>query len=58
MEGLFEKLAEETAELREELKASPFAGPPGTGSRVGKPQFAAEVHARLEDEVGICSLCW
>jgi len=53
MEGLFEKLAEETAELREELKASPFAGPPGTGiAGSGKPQFAAEVHARLEDEVG------
>jgi len=36
MEGLFEKLAEETAELREELKASPLRGLLGLGSRVGK----------------------
>ena len=29
IEGLFEKLAEETSELREELKSVPLAGPPG-----------------------------
>jgi len=36
MEGLFEKLAEETAELREELKASPFAGSWDWDRGVGK----------------------
>src|ERR1700692_3318162 len=31
IEGLLEKLAEDTAELREELKAAPVKGPSGTG---------------------------
>jgi len=53
LEGLFEKLAEETAELREELKAAPVKGPSGTGiAGSGKPQFPPELRERLEDEVG------
>jgi len=51
--GLFEKLAEETAELREELKAVPIKGPSGTGiAGSGKPQVPHELRERLEDEVG------
>src|SRR5712672_3642264 len=53
VEGLFEKLAEETAELREELKAAPVQGPSGTGiAGSGKPQVPPELRERLEDEVG------
>jgi ATP diphosphatase len=53
IEGLFAKLEEETAELREELKAAPVKGPSGTGiAGSGKPQVAAELRERLEDEVG------
>jgi nucleoside triphosphate diphosphatase len=53
IEGLFEKLAEETAELREELKAAPVRGRPGTGvAGSGKPQVSPELRERLEDEVG------
>ena len=53
IEGLLEKLAEETAELREELKAAPVKGPSGTGiAGSGKPQVAPELRERLEDEVG------
>jgi nucleoside triphosphate diphosphatase len=57
IEGLFEKLAEETAELRAELsrtelKSAPV-GPPGRGiAGSGKPQIPAETRERLEDEVG------
>jgi MazG family protein len=53
IEGLFAKLEEETAELRQELKAVPVKGPSRTGiAGSGKPQVAAEVRERLEDEVG------
>ena len=53
IEGLFEKLAEETDELREELKAALMKGPSGKGiAGSGKPQVAAELRARMEDEVG------
>ena len=53
IEGLFEKLAEETTELREELKAAPIKGPAGKGvAGSGKPQVSLELHERLEDEVG------
>jgi len=53
VEGLFEKLAEETAELREELKASPVNGPPGKGiAGSGQPQVSQELRERMEDEVG------
>jgi nucleoside triphosphate diphosphatase len=57
IEGLFAKLEEETAELREELKSVPAlsgndlsAGKGIAGS--GRPRVPAEVRERLEDEVG------
>jgi nucleoside triphosphate diphosphatase len=57
IEGLFGKLEEETAELREELKAAPdsslksqTAGKGIAGS--GSPQVTPELRERLEDEVG------
>jgi MazG family protein len=57
VDGLFEKLAEETGELRAELAGgnpeSASIGPPGKGiAGSGKPKFKAEVRERLEDEVG------
>jgi NTP pyrophosphatase (non-canonical NTP hydrolase) len=53
IEGLFAKLEEETAELREELKAAPVKGPSATGiAGSGKPRVAPELRERLEDEVG------
>jgi MazG family protein len=54
IEGLFAKLAEETAELREELKELPVkAGPEGRGvAGSGSPQIPAALRGRLEDEVG------
>jgi len=53
MEGLFEKLAEETAELREELKSASIQGPSGKGiAGAGKPQIPPQQRERLEDEVG------
>jgi len=53
IEGLFEKLAEETGELREELKAAPVKSRSGTGiAGSGKPQIAPELRGRLEGEVG------
>jgi MazG family protein len=53
IEGLFEKLAEETAELREELKAAPVKERSGTGiAGSGKPQVSPELRARIEGEVG------
>ncbi len=55
--GLFAKLEEETAELREELKAVP--APPFKSESIGKgiagsgrPQVSPELRERLEDEVG------
>jgi nucleoside triphosphate diphosphatase len=57
MEGLFAKLEEETAELREELKLVPEVQGNGTpaGKGIagsGKPEIPDELRARLEDEVG------
>jgi nucleoside triphosphate diphosphatase len=53
IEGLFEKLAEETSELREELKGSPVVLRPIAGiAGSGKSQVAPELRERLEDEVG------
>jgi len=54
-EGLFDKLKEETEELRTELKKFPAPGPqpPGRGvAGSGQPSIAPELRARLEDEVG------
>ncbi|MGB9197177.1 MAG: nucleoside triphosphate pyrophosphohydrolase [Terriglobales bacterium] len=53
IEGLFEKLAEETSELREELKSVPLAGPPGRKvANSGKHNISAAQQERLEYEVG------
>jgi MazG family protein len=52
IEGLFTKLEEETAELREELKAAPLKGPSGTGIAGSGKLVAPELRERLEDEVG------
>jgi MazG family protein len=52
--GLFAKLAEETAELQEELKSAPALSTKRENGVAGsgKPQIAQEHHERLEDEVG------
>jgi MazG family protein len=55
VDGLFEKLHEETEELREQLKEFPEPGPRPhlrgvAGS--GRPQIPEELRKRLEDEVG------
>jgi MazG family protein len=53
MEGLFEKLAEETAELREELKGASIQGSAGKGiAGSGRAQVSPELRGRIEDEVG------
>jgi MazG family protein len=55
LDGLFEKLHEETAELREQLKQFPAPGPRPQRSGVagaGRPQIAEDQRERLEDEVG------
>ncbi len=53
IEGLFAKLEEETAELREELNAAPVNGTSGTGiAGSGQQQVSPELRERLEDEVG------
>lgn len=53
IEGLFEKLAEETEELRAELRATPVKGPSGKGiAGSGKPHVPPELRAPMEDEVG------
>jgi MazG family protein len=53
--GLFEKLEEETQELKEELKHWPAPGPvpPGRGvASSGRTPISDELRARLEGEVG------
>ena len=53
--GLFEKLHEETEELREQLKEFPEPGPRPHARGVagsGRPQIPEELRERLEDEVG------
>jgi uncharacterized protein YabN with tetrapyrrole methylase and pyrophosphatase domain len=55
IDGLFEKLREETDELREELKEFPAPGPSPEGKGIagsGRPQILESLRARLEDEVG------
>jgi MazG family protein len=55
MEGLFDKLQEETHELREQLKDFPSPGPQpqarGTAGS-GRPQISENLRERLADEVG------
>jgi MazG family protein len=55
VENLFDKLHEETHELREQLKEYPEPGPHPHGRGVagsGRPAVAETLQARLEDEVG------
>jgi len=55
IEGLFDKLHEETEELRENLKEFPAPGPQPQSRGVagsGKLKVPDELRARLEDEVG------
>jgi MazG family protein len=55
IEGLFDKLNEETDELRQNLREFPAPGPQPQFRGVagsGKPQVPVDLRARLEDEVG------
>jgi MazG family protein len=55
VEGLFDKLTEETNELREELKEFPAPGPRPQGRGMagsGRTVVPENLQARLEDEVG------
>jgi MazG family protein len=54
IEGLFDKLREETSELKRELEQVPAtAKSPGAGiAGSGKPQVPEEIRQQLEDEVG------
>jgi nucleoside triphosphate diphosphatase len=56
IEGLFEKLTEETNELRHEVEKYPAPGPNpharGIAGSNGGPQVPEELRERLEDEVG------
>src|SRR6516225_5152802 len=55
IDGLFDKLREETDELREELKDFPEPGPSPEGKGIagsGRPQIPDGLRERLEDEVG------
>jgi nucleoside triphosphate diphosphatase len=55
VEGLFDKLREETRELREQLKEFPAPGPRSQGRGVagsGRTAVPEELQARLEEEVG------
>jgi MazG family protein len=55
IEGLFDKLHEETAELREELQKFPFPGPQPQGRGVagsGRTAVPESLQERLEGEVG------
>jgi MazG family protein len=55
IQGLFEKLREETEELQEQLKEFPAPGPQPHGRGVagaGRPQISEDLRERLEGEVG------
>ena len=55
IDGLFDKLHEETAELREHLREFPAPGPRPQGRGVagsGRRNIPPELQSRLEDEVG------
>jgi nucleoside triphosphate diphosphatase len=55
MEGLFDKLGEETAELREHLGEFPSPGPRPEGRGIagsGRPAISEDLRERLEEEVG------
>jgi MazG family protein len=55
IEGLLEKLAEETEELRENLNEFPSPGPQPTARGIagaGRQEISEDLKCRLEDEVG------
>jgi nucleoside triphosphate diphosphatase len=55
VEGLFQKLHEETEELQEQLREFPAPGPQPQGrgtAGAGRPQISEGLRQRLEDEVG------
>jgi ATP diphosphatase len=55
VEGLFDKLSEETNELREQLQQFPAPGPRPQGRGIagsGRTAVPEDLQARLEDEVG------
>jgi NTP pyrophosphatase (non-canonical NTP hydrolase) len=55
MEGLFDKLGEETRELREQLREFPAPGPRPEGRGVagsGRQSIPEDLRLRLEEEVG------
>ena len=55
IEGLFDKLREETGELQEHLKEFPAPGPQPRGRGVagsGQPRISDDLRQRLEGEVG------
>jgi nucleoside triphosphate diphosphatase len=55
MEGLFDKLGEETAELREHLREFPAPGPRPEGRGIagsGRQTIPEDLRLRLEEEVG------
>ena len=55
MEGLFEKLSEETAELKEHLREFPAPGPRPEGRGIagsGRQTIPEDLQQRLEEEVG------
>ncbi len=55
IEGLFEKLLEETGEIKEQLKKFPAPGPQPVGRGIagaGRPQISEDLRLRLEDELG------
>jgi MazG family protein len=55
IQGLFDKLREETEELQEQLKEFPAPGPQPHGRGVagaGRPQISEDLRDRLEGEVG------
>ncbi|MGA8270752.1 MAG: nucleoside triphosphate pyrophosphohydrolase [Candidatus Sulfotelmatobacter sp.] len=55
MEGLFDKLEEETAELREHLQEFPAPGPRPEGRGVagsGRAAISEDLQVRMEEEVG------
>ena len=55
MDGLFDKLAEETAELREHLQEFPAPGPRPEGRGIagsGRQIISEDLRAKLEEEVG------
>ena len=55
MDGLFEKLQEETEELQQELEEFPAPGPRPQSQGIagcGQPQISEDLRQRLEEEVG------